>query len=55
MIGRHAPFEITAHARMRWLSLYQPLVEDLDVEDSLKQSFWNYLNIFSIWMINTQG
>ncbi len=58
MVGRHAPFAIDAKARMRWLELYKPLLEELKesgvTETSLK-SFWGYLNIFSIWMINTQS
>ena len=58
MVGRHAPFAIDAKARKRWLELYIPLLEELKeqgiTETSLK-SFWGYLNIFSIWMINTQS
>jgi hemoglobin len=27
----------------------------LDMPDDLKESFWNYLDIFSIWMMNTPG
>lgn len=57
MVGRHAPFAIDAKARKRWLELYKPLLEELKnqgiTETSLK-SFWNYLDIFSIWMINTK-
>ena len=56
MVGRHAPFRIDAHARETWLSLYKPLLLELKekgvTETSLK-SFWGYINIFSIWMINT--
>ncbi len=57
MVGRHAPFAIDAKARERWLELYRPLVEELrekDVTETSLLSFWNYLNIFSLWMINTQ-
>jgi len=57
MIGRHAPFRIDAKARERWLKLYKPLIEELKeqgVTETSLQSFWNYLNIFSIWMINTK-
>ncbi len=57
MVGRHAPFRIDAKARQTWLELYRPLLEELKeqgvTETSLK-SFWGYLDIFSIWMINTQ-
>jgi len=57
MVGRHAPFAIDAKARERWLELYRPLIEELKEEGVTEQSlnsFWGYLNIFSIWMINTK-
>lgn len=57
MVGRHAPFRIDAAARQTWLELYKPLILELKengvTERSLK-SFWGYLDIFSIWMVNTQ-
>ncbi len=57
MIGRHAPFAIDAKARERWLELYKPLILELKekgVTETSLYSFWGYLNIFSIWMINTK-
>lgn len=58
MVGRHAVFRIDAHARERWLRLYQPLLVDLvekkGITEKSVQSFWDYLNIFSLWMVNTQ-
>ena len=57
MVGRHAPFSIDAKARERWLELYKPLLEKLKergVTETSLYSFWNYINIFSIWMINTK-
>ncbi len=59
MVGRHAPFRITAEARNTWLGIYIPLLQELKTHDGqpmpeeLVRSFWNYLDIFSIWMINT--
>jgi len=53
MVGRHMPFAITAEARRIWLESYIMILSALDMSDELKQSFWNYLDIFSIWMINT--
>jgi hemoglobin len=53
MAGRHAAFKITPEARMIWLESYIMVLKDLDMPDDLKQSFWNYLDIFSIWMVNT--
>ena len=57
MVGRHAPFRIDAQARQVWLELYKPLLEELKEKGTTETSlysFWGYLNIFSIWMINTQ-
>jgi hemoglobin len=56
MVGRHAPFRITPSARRTWLELYIPILQDLEekVPPALIQLFWNYLNIFSSWMINTK-
>jgi hemoglobin len=57
MIGRHAPFRIDANAREVWLELYKPLILELEksgVTETSLQSFWGYLDIFSLWMINTQ-
>ncbi len=53
MAGRHAAFRITPEARMIWLESYIKVLEPLEMPDDLKQSFWNYLDIFSIWMVNT--
>ena len=57
MIKRHAPFVIDAKARQVWLELYKPLILELKesgVTETSLNSFWGYLNIFSIWMINTK-
>ncbi|MDX1295384.1 MAG: globin [Sulfurimonadaceae bacterium] len=56
MVGRHAPFRIDASSRRVWLGFYAQLLPAL-VEEGISeadvQSFWNYLDIFSIWMVNT--
>ena len=58
MVGRHAPFRIDAKARETWLKLYRPLMQKLVDEQGITErsveSFWNYLNIFSLWMVNTK-
>ena len=57
MVGRHAPFRITASARNTWLELYKPLILELkekNITETSLQSFWNYLDVFSSWMINTK-
>lgn len=58
MVGRHAPFRIDEAARKSWLSLYIPLLEPLADEGITQEyieSFWNYLDIFSMWLVNTKS
>lgn len=52
---RHAPFAITPEARVVWLKCYQQVLLELDIPEDLIQSFWNYLNVFSFWMVNTKS
>jgi len=58
MRGRHAPFRITPHARLHWLVTFeealQPIINEKRSSETNIQSFWNYLNIFSQWMINSK-
>ncbi len=59
MVGRHAPFKITPQARMVWLAAYIEQIKNLktkegqDLPDPIKQEFFNYINVFSLWMVNT--
>lgn len=53
MVARHMPFAITQEARRIWLESYIMVLNSLDLEEELKESFWNYIDIFSIWMMNT--
>ena len=55
MVIRHAPFKITAKARVVWLECYRPVLAQLDAPIEVVQSFWDYLDGFSFWMINTPG
>ena len=50
---RHAPFRITPQARKVWLSCYQQLLPELDLPEDAILSFWNYIEKFSNWMVNT--
>ena len=57
MRKRHAPFAITPEARLHWLTLFEEAIKEELITKSLSdaptiQSFWNYLDIFSLWMIN---
>jgi hemoglobin len=52
---RHAPFLITPETRIVWLKCYQQVLLKLDLPEEVIQSFWNYLNVFSAWMVNTKN
>ncbi len=53
LVRRHMPFAITAEARIVWLEIYKELLPKLNLPDNLLLSFWNYFDLFSIWMINS--
>ena len=50
---RHSPFAITEEARIVWLQCYIEVLSKLELPDDVLSSFWNYLNNFSFWMVNT--
>ena len=54
---RHAPFAITPEARLHWLVLFEDALQPLvgKISDESMQSLWDYINVFSIWMINTRA
>jgi len=54
LVGRRATFKITSEARIVWLNCYQRVLSKLEVPEEVIQSFWNYLNVFSFWMVNTK-
>lgn len=54
LVKRHAPFTITYEARLVWLECYKKVLMELDIPDNLIISFWNYINVFSIWMVNSK-
>lgn len=49
---RHQPFSITAEGRIEWLKCYQQVLSKLDLSEDVLLSFWNYLDVFSKWMVN---
>ncbi|PKQ63399.1 globin [Labilibaculum filiforme] len=55
LVNRHANFKITAEARLVWMQSYQQLLPDLDVPEEVILSFWNYLDVFSSWMVNSEA
>jgi hemoglobin len=52
LINRHAPFQITPEARIIWLTCYKQVLLELEISDESLISFWDYLNVFSAWMVN---
>ncbi len=55
LVKRHEPFNITSDGRKVWLDCYRQILPGLEVDEQLILSFWNYLNVFSIWMVNSTG
>jgi len=56
MRKRHAPFPITPESRLHWLSAFEEALQPIIIEKASTveciQSFWEYINVFSLWMIN---
>ncbi len=50
---RHQPFKITPEAREIWLGCYKQVLNKLDLPENVILSFWNYLEVFSKWMVNS--
>jgi hemoglobin len=53
MVARHSPFKINAKARIIWLENFAKAIEETKLDEELKKSFWDYIDIFSIWMVNS--
>jgi hemoglobin len=58
MRKRHLPFAIDENARQIWLDSFRKILENADKKYSFPlehlESFWNYLEKFSAWMINSK-
>ncbi|MBN2765663.1 MAG: globin [Paludibacteraceae bacterium] len=54
LIRRHAPFAIDAAGRQVWLECYHQALLEFDIPKHLFNSFWNYIQVFSAWMINSK-
>ena len=50
---RHQPFKITAEARQVWLECYKSVLKKQKLPDEVLLSIWNYLDVFSKWMVNS--
>ena len=52
--SRHLPFKITPTAREIWLQCYSEVLGKMNLPDEVLISFWNYLDTFSKWMVNSK-
>ncbi len=53
MYKRHLPHKITPEAREVWLDCYRQVLQKQTLPEETALSFWNYLNDFSMWMVNS--
>lgn len=53
MYKRHLPHKITPDAREVWLDCYRQAIQKQNLPEDVALSFWNYVDIFSKWMVNT--
>ena len=53
LVDRHAGFSIGVADRIVWLNCYKEALLELNLPDEILLSFWNYINVFSSWMVNT--
>lgn len=53
LINRHSPFTITSEGRIIWLECYRVALTETNLPEHLILSFWNYIQVFSAWMINS--
>lgn len=58
MRKRHMDFEIDEHARQVWLGCFKRVLKEADKKYNFPMehmdSFWNFLDKFSAWMVNTK-
>lgn len=52
LINRHAPFTINEAGRQIWLQCYQQALMETNLPEHLIESFWEYIQVFSAWMVN---
>jgi len=53
MYKRHLPHKITPEARKVWLECYREALLKRNLPEEVMLSFWNYIDTFSVWMINS--
>jgi len=53
MIRVHDDFSIYEKSRLEWLGCMRETLEATNVDDALKESFWNYVEAFSKLTVNS--
>ena len=51
---RHLAFRITPVARQVWLECYREVLKNIEIDQEIMSSFWNYLDVLSMRMVNTK-
>jgi len=52
MLKTHEQFSITEKARREWLGTMEEVLRKTDISDEAKQSFWDFLEVFSKHTVN---
>jgi len=52
LVNRHKLFTITYAGRTVWLNCYKQALLETNAPEHLIQSFWDYINVFSMWIVN---
>ena len=52
MLKTHEQFSITEKARREWLGTMEEVLRKIDISDEAKQSFWDFLEVFSKHTVN---
>ncbi len=52
MVKMHEEFSIPEKARLEWLGCMKEVLEPLDISDEAKQTFWDYVEVFSKHLVN---
>lgn len=55
LINRHSHFSVTPEGRVIWLNCFKQALMSVNAPEHLIISFWNYLNVFSSWMVNSES
>ncbi|MGM0533194.1 MAG: globin [Campylobacterota bacterium] len=52
MVKMHEEFSIPEKARLEWLGCMKEILQGLDISDEAKQTFWDYVEVFSKHLVN---